>query len=476
MISLIRNRNGLLALPSCSGAPNQLYRNPLLLGAGFFLLLSGSTAWLFIFHDAPDPDDAHMLPAPTLIHVESNALAQYVAATNHMPIKGMEAVVSSPADPFAEPNLHDPEKLKEHFLRTDLEEAGAIAAFRALSDSDVSTWEWPYPQFDPPPARRMARISALDVTSGYLLAKCPLLVASGKTAEATELALLVFRVNHRAAIAKLTSDQYVSSLGTQHQCLEVLSEILSGSEATPELLRTTLATLTTHVPANLDAYTHARKSAYEHFKRLIKDAVARDTLEYHLRISWYAPLRARFTPLTLTLKPNATLHLRLEIEDRMSDALKAGWPSAVQSALIEIQRSREVLGSLGNWRAYIDGNHGGKWAHHRCIQEDLDTLFDLLCLQDAYEVTRINLALRLFELQSGTLPNDIAALTPDTLSSTPIILSTGDVLRWNRNKGIIHLPGADLHPTKAEIRKLPYSHPDAYEITSTYWWANVKAE
>jgi hypothetical protein len=449
---------------------HQLYRNPLLLGAGFLLLLVGFAAWLFLFHDAPDPDDAHMLPAPALIHVESNALAQYVAATNHMPIKGMEAVASSPADPFAEPDLRNPKNLKEHFLRTDLEEAAAIAAFRELSYSDASTWKWPYPQFNPPQARRMARVHALDVTSGYLLAKCPMLAASDKTAEAVELALLVFRVNHRATLADLTSDQYGSSLGTQHQSLEVLSEVLSGSGVTPELLRTTLNTLNSHVPANLDAYTHARKSAYEHFKRLIKDAVVNDTLERHLRISWYAPLRSRFTPLTLTLKPNATLHLRLEMEDRMSDALKAGWSSAAKSALDEIQRSREVLSSLGTWRAYIDANHGGKWAHHRCIQEDLDTLFDLLGLQDAYEVIRINLALRVLELRSGRLPNVIAELTPDTFSSTPVLLSTGDAIQWNRSKCIIHLPGADLDQNAAEIKKLPHSRSDGYHFTSTYWW------
>ncbi|WP_009964123.1 hypothetical protein [Verrucomicrobium spinosum] len=88
-----------------------------------------------------------------------------------------------------------------------------------------------------------------------------------------------------------------------------------------------------------------------------------------------------------------------------------------------------------------------------------------------HDVTRVILALRIYELEKQRLPSQLADLAQGIHPTVPLDIFSGTPLNWDRNTHTIYSIGPDLQSNNGNVTTYrDGEHPGTPDIGMKYWW------
>lgn len=409
------------------------------------LLLCGAAIWL-VFTDTAPPDDARMLADLPGAASLNNPLARYRAEVlSFLPPEAVPTVPSIPNDAVA------PSVDKE-----------LLALYETLLASDATTWRWPREDIteDLTPSYHLQL--NLSVTSH--LQRAQRLAIDSHDEEAANQTLQVLRLGHGLTRARGDSRIFRLGLDIQSRAWQHLARLMKDRLVPAEELRRRLSLLTELPPPTPSDYADCRRAEYLALKETIRGRLETVVDQHTLMDSAFTDL----TGMERTLKLNQTLALRCRSEENTISSLKHGW-------LPTYYRDAEVVDPIrritGTWWHRHSGNYIGRHIHLHLSEVNYALLRSILSAHALYDVTRVILALRIYELGNQRLPSQLADLAPGILPTVPLDIFSGTPLNWDRNTHTIYSIGPDLQSNNGNVTTYhDGEYPGTPDIGMKYWW------
>ncbi|RBP45098.1 hypothetical protein DES53_10394 [Roseimicrobium gellanilyticum] len=399
------------------------HRRPLLILGGLVFLLLGVLAYVILYHDGPPPDDAHLIPTWSERGSNANPLAVFCKTLVGSSIKDWEKLKSEKRD-LDEKSTPE----ARTFLATHTAE---VAAFETLMQTDPATWQWPDAEGtgmyeNPFTGRGATEIQALSLV---LRSKALQLHEDGRTEEAVALSLQLARMADGLYGAEGASLHLLTAHSTQWGAQATLLKVGKADGVPPAMLREVLQQLGTLKGPSTEQFKKALKVDYAYLKDGIGKFSSRE-----LRGIGNLPQHFEFLAPWF-FKSNQTLTLRVQLDTPVLTALDHGW-SSMFSAIEAREKSTEALYEAEQWKFFIYPNFVGRsaWLHEL-------TLPRMRSRWNQHNELRLLLALRLHELEHGSLPDTLGALVPSYLPAVPTDIFSGTPFLWNAKLQVLYTVG-----------------------------------
>lgn len=447
------------------------HRRLWLVMGGITLLVLGVLFALIVWYDGPAPDDSAMTPPPFAKGDTANPLSMFCiemekVSFGRLPEFSGERrypgmVACSNRERLAKP-ANDPESVtRRENAEAYLEELAAVLdSFDKLLQTDIATWKW-QEQTSMRTRQTSKYVQSIRNLRSVLHLKADVLAQQGRMEEAATLALQMCRLGKGMCNAKGGSEQFVLGIALTDAGQLALEHALTFSEPSPELLRRCITELAAVEAPQCDEFLLTVKTDYQYFK-------------HHVLRKDFASAAGRLGKLdaaeklmeTLLFKPNQSLAELLACETPVIAALDKGWHAAIVEASSQDTEWKSEVAKRGVLM-YVHPNFAGRAvariaAHgsHYKLEKALNSLM-------RNRQIRVVLAMRLHDLEKGTLPAQLQDLVPAYLPDVPKDEYSDKPMLWNAAKGKVYSVGEDMKDDggngEPEYRR-------ASDIVTIYWW------
>jgi len=172
----------------------------------------------------------------------------------------------------------------------------------------------------------------------------------------------------------------------------------------------------------------------------------------------------------LTVKPNLTLTTMLELQRPVFDACDTSWHDAY--AMAQIVYGKFAERQEHPMQRYLSTNIGGNMLLAE-IWQPMEILYEKSVRNAAFHrLLVLMLALRRFEINESSLPENLQELCPKYLPSVPLDPYDNSPMRWNSKTKVVYSIGKDLKDDGGSV-STPYVSKDK-DVGSVYWWRGAK--
>ncbi|MEZ0277398.1 MAG: hypothetical protein ACAH88_20975, partial [Roseimicrobium sp.] len=331
-----------------------------------------------------------------------------------------------------------------------------------LAASDSRTWRWPDADSmhttDEP-----FYIEGIQKHAFVLEAKAKLLSHQGSTkqAVATTFQLILIGQGMLNAPGDFAHQRLGMTLASRG--LGLLQWVLTTSTTSPELLRHCITELESlHGPSREDL-EFAIKLEYQRLKHLIRQK------------KWGAAMGEPWSDKmsdkllgVLAFKPNRTLSCVLSMDRAILQRLSQSHLEGYIQSLSEKSQLLSLAKEQGIVKLVLGGNLGGLEGIHHSLSGTANHVRWVIAHDNELHQARIVLAVRLHELEEGSLPASLQELVPAHLSTLPIDTFSGQPMRWNAATKVVYSIGPNFKDDHGQIQTTgPALHKDD---SMPYWW------
>jgi hypothetical protein len=428
--------------------------------------LLGVAIWLLVFHDGPPPDDRMMLPLWTRQGAkEVSPLAVFIGELD----KGLFDVYNKlPQD------VRELQAGSESAVRKFVVSQGATyAAFDRLMQSDLSTWSWPA-------GAKLADSLGSSMDDFQRCASLPqtlrmrihALMLDGKTEEATLLSLKMARCGSGLFAAEGDFNHVTLGFLFQSKGREGLQKSLSESSPNRKLLSSCLRELNDIKHLGREDIQFAFRMDYIYFKNSV---LKMDRWQFagpsSPRLPGMENLWRYATPVLF--KPNRTLAKRVDLERPVIEGLGRSWKGGYD-AFKEINRFSERTRAVSGLARYLNPNYGGEAVLAMSMDSSSSVVEMAMSTCGLFDQTRVMLALRIFEMDKGRLPERLDELVPGYLPVIPEDTFTGKPMLWSAEKQVVYSAGPDGIDDGGMVNEeKPRKGAD---VGMRYWWKDKPFE
>ncbi len=139
-------------------------------------------------------------------------------------------------------------------------------------------------------------------------------------------------------------------------------------------------------------------------------------------------------------KPNESAWEVLQLMLPVASALEGGWISGWRASE-ELQNKATAMGHPTSFWDQIRPNRSGRWFAANLQAGDQHTVRKALQSVAICRSLQLALALRAFDVKTGSLPESAQDLVPAYLPAVQVDPITGSPLKWNRQTGLIYSVG-----------------------------------
>jgi hypothetical protein len=453
----MRNGPDALPIPLKEGS---LRRRPWLILGGFSLLLLGLLVWLFLFNDGPLPDDSDMMPTWSDREEARNPLAVCLAELQ-------KSKLAKDSVPWDDSRDDFPERI-EAYLYTHKD---ALINVDILLHSPPTKWQWPGIRNILTSDKPQDYFRIVQQVGGALAAKARHTGQRGEVPAAVDACITLARFGHGLQYAEGGTIHLLIAMALQRVAVDNLKDTLTlhVDAVKPETLRHCLQELSRLQDPPPELIQNALKIRYQWIRRCTLEPDMRN----YLMQGKYLGGHQSYANLFL-FKPNRTLQMQLNAVREVVNEFPRG-EYALAFTLELGSRDLESLESERDKLQFLmDPNLAGK---HTVITERTQLnrlMLEVLMRRVGHRQTLTMLALRLHELEKGSLPKDLHDLVPTYLSAMPEDPFSKGSLKWNAKKAIVYSVGADLRDDGGHFSVAKSKHSkDACEV---YWWAKSTAK
>ncbi len=402
---------------------NGKHRRPWLILGGIALILVGVLGWLVLEDDSP-PDDSEMIPKWTANNLHGNPLAVFCSESRQ-----------TKADAYGDLSPEVTQLKGGGIARAKAflnEQTSALRAFDQITQTDPSTWLWPDGEHMALPYHSMEYLLNCAAIANVLGLKAKVLAHEGKIEEAVQLSLRLARLGSGMQRAEGTPMHLAVAMNIQRLGENGIVSAMNSKDAPRDVLVEALKELTNlEMPRRADLQ-FAMRADYRYFLNVL------DIVEKSKSTSKTPADLARLPKFLF--KRHRTMNLRLRVDIPIMNALNEGWREGLAAA----QAGDQMLHDLGSKRSlgfFLDPNFGGKAFYIISAPTTLAFLRNSMDACAAREQRKVILALRLHEMDHGTLPAMLDALVPAYVPVVPEDIYTGKPLLWNRGERIVYSVG-----------------------------------
>ncbi|WP_050026077.1 hypothetical protein [Verrucomicrobium sp. BvORR034] len=438
--------------------PRRHRLKPLWAITALIVTLLSVAAWLFFVQDDPTLDVARPIPTAPQHEWSNNPLATYCQTSA---LLGSTYLLFDPFNPLPS---------SQRFKLTDPKEVELLTAFQTLVASDPATWHSHSPRALPD--KQTLNWWQLTQTTSFIDAKAKALGDEGQIADATRLVLSLIKLGH--GLGNLESDlsNAFSSAPLHRKSVATLYELLNGRDIPVQILREALELLTQYPPTARDKFAFARRSGYFAFK----ESLVQTRLNgLPAGLGSYLPTGHATPPLPLIgspLKINRTVGMYMGRGEAVLAALDQGWSEALRVEQAFEKTSTAAMPVHGTWRHYVESNAQGRIMHAFASRHAMQYLELVMTTHADFEAARINLALRLFEVDHQRLPHDLQSLVPTYLPAVPLAPFSGKPMRWNLEAATICAISSEADNERGNHTPTsPEEHERGLDFTLSYGWS-----
>lgn len=403
---------------------------------GVCFLLLGLGAWLF-FRDDPAPQTSDLLPRWSRLQDPANPLAQFCeSVSDTLPFWGQI----------------DDKKIREF-------EQGGSAAFlkyQHLIKSPIETWAWTdrdnmltWHREDP------VHFPIVGIQK-YLEEKYELALRNNHQEEALICAIHLLKLG--TGIAKAEGDHHRLDLATTLYVagLKALKSAIQDPNTPAPVMRKALESLDQYSGPTSDDYAFALRICHVLAIKILETAKAQGA-ELLIQDSPFPTSRVPL--LKRTLKPNRTLQWRATNTRETLTALEEGGAlKAFLRGQEQIAAIRPMEANRNRWSYLADGNYAGKHFHIGWTTSTPTFLTSLMTSGAIRHALRIELALRLYEIDHHQFPASLNDLVPTYLPSVPSDPFSNAPMRWHKGKRTIYSIGTNLADDGGDVKPFTYLH------------------
>jgi hypothetical protein len=420
-------------------------------------LLLTTAALILAFGDGPPPDDADILPHWSERGGSANPLALFcrqLAATRITSYSKLPDEVKKR------------EEGTEYAMRWFVEQnASAFAAFDSLMASDAGTWQWPEGSAVSDVSHNLDSAALVLGLTQMFCMRIHLLCCQGRSQEAARAALSLANFGHRLQGAEGALFHLFTATFAQGEGEAALEEVLVAEGMNADLVRACLHDLVKLDGPAREDYQFAMRADYLYFKNCVGSMSGRQLT------SLSSPWRGMSWPgfvLAMVYKRNNTLATRCELDRGVIEGLGRNWNDCLTQArkkqkFVDDFRARRTAAPL-----FFDANFGGMLlieAAHFPFEGDLNRVASLMML---HEQRKLILAIRLYEVDHGNLPQRLEELVPAYLPSIPEDVYSGRAMAWNPQSFTVYSVGSNAKDDGGTIKnKKPQYGKD---LGLRYWW------
>ena len=427
-------------------------------------LALGVLVWVHLFYDGPAPDDRALLP-------------HFSASSGGNPLQVFcGSVDASLAQSWQ--NLSDDAKQGKPEARAEIRHfvdahQALYAAFDRLMASDIRLWRWPggvelcdmHPKHN-----EYLNISPISLA---LKIKIHAFTNDGDSEGAALLSLQLIQFGRALQGAEGTFFHALLSAAAQGTGQKMLEKILPGGNFPPERLRYYLQLLEDGEAFEREQFRFLCRVNYLFFKNAVGDMKDKEMIASSLRPRGASP-SFKERALGLLFKQNQTLRLRVALDSPIVEGLDRSWKEGRLAAQKAQKFCEDTNRKKDDMRFYLNPNFEGMKLVVLDGVHNLDLLEKAMTTVVLHRQTRIMLALRLFELEHGKLPQRLEELVPTYLAEVPADVFEDEPMRWNAASGVVYSVGTNETDEGGVISEERRSK--GADIGMRYWWSPAKDE
>lgn len=426
-------------------------------------LVLGVLVWLFLIHDDPPPADEDMLPRWTSGNSEANPLVTF-----------HRELLSKLLDEYQ----YLPQEVRNAGAGTDVRireyvagQRATYAAFDKLMASDTRSWRWPGGAKLGDPKYSSTDFNQFGAVAQVVNLRIHALVLDGKLEEAAGLSLDLIRygdglLGAEGALLHVLVGSVVGRMGES-----ALEKVVSKGVVSPALLRRSLAALDELGAPRRESIQFAYRADYCSFKNATRN------------LDWSSFASAAGVPggpsldvaaLGAFYKRNRTLRKRCELEAAVVDGLDRSWAEGLSASKRSRKYAEETARQQKQLTYYFDSNCGGRSLIAMSLASSSGVLERAMIGAVLREQMKLMLAIRLFELEHGKLPQRLDELVPAYRPAPAIDIFSGAPMLWLSEKQVAYSVGVDLVDGGGVVSpEKPHKGPD---VGMYYWWSKPKHE
>lgn len=422
-------------------------------------LIAGSAVLILLFavflymRDESPPDDGWLLPKFTTPAGKANPLMDYIFEVQKLPQNKKESLNSRELNllPGTEPSV-------EAFLA---QRSDVLAAWQKLLQTDAASWGYPRPEPTDPfhhklnldrpwhPAMRLGKFQAV------------LYSRAGKNEAAVEHTLKMLKFWEDIQCAEGDLNIYATSMMGHKGAMITLETVLTKSAIDAALLEKAQAALEGGNFCRMDTLVKAAQVSYLQLTLDINSPNFKERYKKHLYKD------EEELAFTLLFKRNRTRRLLSELYKPLLTAFNQDDREAYMLAAADF-KAKGAAFKMNDWKDLVNPNAGSFLYLQNQIPDWEVVINSLHHCKARLDMIKIMLALRMYELKHGSLPETLVALCPDFLPRLPIDPISNTSFRWSLDKQRLYSIGLDLRDDGGE-----FTNPmDSYQsdVGMFYWW------
>jgi hypothetical protein len=384
-----------------------------------------SLIWRAGIQDDPRPDDSRMMPKWSKRGPTANPLETFCAEIRRKPAAEYSELREEVTKLKADNVRRAREIIAEH--------SAALEAFDKLTQTDSATWLWPDGEAITHPSYLVDYLDGCTAISHVACLKAKMLGLDGKPAEATRLALDVAKAGAAMQRAEGGTINLATAIGIHRKGMSQCLALAQSENFPRELLLQSLREISAMEGPRREDGKFALQGDYQFFLQgleiLRQGKGASGALEDLARLPKYL------------LKPHRTIKMRLGKDLPVQEGLDQGWREGFAAAV----RAEEYYDSVAlrerSIGFYADSNFVGKCYFVMTSSVTKPLLRGVMNGAAIREQYKVLLALRLYELDQGHLPELLDALVPTYLPAVPEDIYTGKPMLWRLDKKIVYSTG-----------------------------------
>ncbi len=441
-------------------------RHRWLLWTGAVLVLFGAIVWTILIHDDPQPDDADMTPQWTGPALDAdNPLARFCADVLRIYPKGVYVSGKRRQLQEAKAQLDEMDgvaKAKEFISQN----GDALAAMHQLLASKGTIWCWP-DSGSIADDSRMPYLSRIQFVAEVQSLAAQVHAKEGELEKAVLASLDLHHLGRIMQAAKGSSIQHLVAVSAQSMAELALERALARSAASPALLRQGIEGIALDAPLIRDAVVCALQLEYQEFKSMVTSPGVRARF-----VSFHQMNSAGARLATVLFKPNQTLNHYLALARPLIAGVSKGWAQASIALRNARDLHRQTLQWQESWSFFLNPNRGGIIEANIAFQTPDGIVSNAVNRHMQTQQRIIIMALRLFELEKGRLPQVLDELVPAFLPEVPQDPHSGKPMLWNAAAQAVYSVGPDRRDDggRNPLKACCSEHYRGSDHGMEYWW------
>lgn len=431
--------------------------------AGLVGLALGVLAWVHLFYDGPAPDDQALLP-------------HFSAPAGDNPLKVFFESASADLDEkwskLSDEAKQGKAEAKAEILQFVEGMPDVYLAFDSLMASDLRSWRWPMGAQVCEALAKSDYSYAVSVGQAVKM-KIHSLNLAGDHIGAAKLSLLLARYGLGLQGAQGSVMHSLVAFTLNRMGEEALKNALRMGNPSPEFIQECLRTLETMESPTREQFQFVCQADYLYFKNMMGYMKDNHVTPSSFRMAG-APPSFKERVLGLFLKQNQTLQQRVKLDLPVLEGLQRSWAAG----LAEEKRAAEYYERTSHKRqkprAYLNPNFEGDEFLAVVGGVRSSILERAIATVVLHRQTCLMLALRLFELEHGKLPQRLEELVPGYLREVPEDVFVGGPMRWNATSGVVYSVGKN-ETDDGGVLSAENSRKSA-DLGMRYWWGPAKEE